>query len=108
METSSILLTFFTKKWPEKKIYNLHSNKCLIPGHSLILHWVVCLILPWQSLPPCFGEGFVQDRVLNIVPSPQDSEHSEYDDHRVNPPSTKMKKVESLSGHCFQVQNIKA
>ena len=45
-----------------------------------------------QSLPPKFGAGFVQDRVLCCIPPPQVEVHSVHSLHEVKFPFTREKK----------------
>ena len=52
---------------------------------------------PSHSLPPCFGSGFVHDRVRSCFPNPQVVEHSSNDVHAVNPPLTKEKENKQLN-----------
>lgn len=47
----------------------------------------VSLPLPSQSLPPSWGTGALQWRILVICPSPQVTEQEDHGDHKLQPPS---------------------
>ena len=51
------------------------------PGHVIVLHFSVLLLIPTQSAPPPCGVGFVQARVLIREPTPQLLEQLLQDDH---------------------------
>ena len=65
----------------------------ILPGHFCGLHcWVRSSgPLPEQSLPPNWGEGFVQFLCLFIVPPPQVTLQDDHLDHSVYPPLTILK-----------------
>lgn len=43
---------------------------------------------PTQTLPPCAGAGFVQDRLRVFTAMPQVAEQADHADHGVQPPCT--------------------
>ena len=59
-------------------------------GQGSALHSLVSTGFSEQDLPPYIGMGFVQLRVLDVTPPPQDSEHSVQFVHEVKPPFTIM------------------
>ena len=59
-------------------------------GQGSALHSLVSTGFSEQDLPPYIGMGFVQLRVLDVIPPPQDSEHSVQFVHEVKPPFTIM------------------
>lgn len=57
-------------------------------GQGSALHSLVSTGFPGHVLPPYIGMGFIQTRVLDVTPPPQDCEHSVQLDQDENPPST--------------------
>lgn len=57
-------------------------------GQGSTLHSLVSTGFPGHVLPPYIGMGFIQTRVLDVSPPPQDCEHSVQLDQDENPPST--------------------
>ena len=60
-------------------------------GQGSTLHSLVSTGFPGHVLPPYIGMGFIQTRVLDVSPPPQDCEHSVQLDQDENPPSTTKK-----------------
>lgn len=56
-------------------------------GHGLAVQACVSLPFPSQSLPPSWGTGALQCRILVICPSPQVTEQDDHGDHKLQPPS---------------------
>lgn len=65
----------------------LGSGMLYSPGQGSAWQAWVSLPLPSQSLPPSWGTGALQWRILVICPSPQVTEHDDHGDHKLQPPS---------------------
>ena len=65
-------------------------------GQGSTLHSLVSTGFPGHVLPPYIGMGSTQTRVRDVIPPPQDCEHSVQLDQGVNPPSTMKNKNNSL------------
>ena len=59
-----------------------------LPGQAWLLQSWDSVLCPWQSAPPCAGEGLLQVLVLVWVPPPQVVEHSDQSSYSPHPPST--------------------
>ena len=68
-----------------------------LPGHVCLLQILLLLFRPVQSLPPCFGFGFVQLRERTWKPVPQVWEHEVHPLHFDQPPCTKLQEEEMIN-----------
>ena len=64
----------------------------ILPAHACVLQASVSVSGPSpccaQLRPPCWGMGFVHERVRVCCPPLHNRVHAPHDDHRVKPPST--------------------
>lgn len=76
-------------------------------GHGDFLQISVWRPSPWQSLPPIWGVGELQRRILVMTPSPQVTEHEDQGDQWLQPPSClTVSNTYIIHASCSQIQNI--
>lgn len=62
-----------------------------VPEQGWELQSLVWMCGPWHLLPPCSGEGDLQNRSLIWTPESHLAEHVDHWDHAVQPPFTESK-----------------
>lgn len=86
----SLIMTDITSQFQGNDILNncpmQHEDR--VPEHGWELQSLVCMCGPGQLLPPCCGEGELQNRSLVWTPESHCDEHWDHGDHSDQPPFT--------------------